>query len=338
MSIYTKAGDIGITSLAKIPNVSKYDDRIQLLGSMDELSSSLGLVKASETMDDIRTELERIQKNLMIIMSGIADSYNKEYKLREVETTHLEEEIDRMEAAIPEIEGFVLPGGCRHSAQIDMSRSIARRAERFLVPVDRKFTVDSGAKKYLNRLADYLYMLARYTDFMQANKQKQTIHIPSGENKDMDQADIVKSVIEKLGLRPLKINLDTAKKLIASIEEEAARLGMNVVIAICSPEGSPVAVHVMDGAYLASFDIAIKKAYTSVALKMSTQELGELAKPGGSLYGIDKADEGRLIIFGGGIPLTQNGSIIGGLGISGGTSEQDAKLAEYGASALIEIQ
>ena len=146
----------------------------------------------------------------------------------------------------------------------------------------------------------------------------------------MEQTDIVQTVIERLGLGLLKINLDTAKKLIANIEEEAVRRGMNVVIALCNPEGNPVAVHVMDGAYIASFDIAMKKAYTSVALKMTTKELGELAKPGGSLYGIDKADNGRLIIFGGGVLLTRGGVIVGGLGVSGGSLEQDTSLAEYG--------
>ncbi len=154
----------------------------------------------------------------------------------------------------------------------------------------------------------------------------------------MEQAEIIQAVMERLGRGLLRIDLAKAKKLISSIEEEAVRRGMKVVISICNPEGNPVAVHSMDGAYLASFDIAMKKAYTSVALKMSTKELGELAKPGGALYGIDKADQGRIIIFGGGVPLTHNGLVIGGLGVSGGTLEQDTLLAEYGLEILPEIQ
>ena len=71
-------------------------------------------------------------------------------------------------------------------------------------------------------------------------------------------------------------------RLIEKIEEESIRRGMNSVIAICGPEGNPIAVHVMDGAYLVSYDVAVKKAYTSVAVKMSTRELGELAGPGGT--------------------------------------------------------
>lgn len=337
MSIYTRAGDKGMTSLVKIQNVSKSDGRIQLLGDLDELNSSLGLVKASETREEIRTELERIQKNLMTIMAGIADQFNNEYKMNEEETLHLEERINHMEDSFPRKKEFVIPGACIHSAQIDVARTITRRSERMLINVDQKFNVDPATKIYINRLADYLYVLARYTDYLQENKVVQSIKTTNGENHKMENQELVQSVIDKLGLGLSRINLATAKKLIAKIEEQATKLGMNAVIAICTPEGNPVAVHVMDSAYLASFDIAMKKAYTSVAVKMSTKELGELAQPGGTFYGIDKADNGKIIIFGGGVPLMQNGRMLGGLGISGGSSQEDASLAEYGLSILSEL-
>ena len=100
-----------------------------------------------------------------------------------------------------------------------------------------------------------------------------------------------------------KITLDGAKKLIGKIEQEALRRGKKAVIAVCGPEGNPIAVHVMDGAFLVSFDVALKKAYTSVAVKMSTMELSKLAQPGGTFYGVDKMDGGKIVIFGGGVPL-----------------------------------
>lgn len=149
----------------------------------------------------------------------------------------------------------------------------------------------------------------------------------------MEVSEIVQAVITQIG-KVQRINLNKAKELISKIEEEARVRNMKVVIAVCTPEGNPIAVHAMDDAYLASFDIAMKKAYTSVALKMSTKELSLLAAQGGPLYGIDKADNGRIIIFGGGIPLIKNGIIIGGLGVSGGTLEQDTSLAEYGLEVL----
>jgi uncharacterized protein GlcG (DUF336 family) len=87
----------------------------------------------------------------------------------------------------------------------------------------------------------------------------------------------------------------------------------------------------MDNAYIASYDVAVNKAFTVVSLKMSTSTLKPLAQPGGSLYGIQFTNNGKIVIFGGGEPLLNaKGDIIGGLGVSGGTEEQDTALAEYG--------
>lgn len=83
-----------------------------------------------------------------------------------------------------------------------------------------------------------------------------------------------------------RITLDTAKKLIERLEQEAVRRGQRAVIAVCNPEGNPVAVHVMDGAFLVSFDVAMKKAYTAVAVKMSTMELSKIAQPGGTFMAL----------------------------------------------------
>ncbi len=350
MNIYTKTGDNGSTNLMKLQNVSKTDDRVQCLGTIDELTSQIGAVKASETSEDIRKELERIQRNLMKIMAAIADQFNKEYKFSENEVTRLEEEIDRLEASFERKKEFVLPGSNPKSAQIDIARTIARRAERTLIMVDKKFNADPGAKKYMNRLADYFYMLARYNDYLteQGNAYQDNTDRtnagkagPAGLHKEVAQGmvkeDLVNAVMKKLGLGRSRIDLGTAKKLIEKVEEHAGVMGLSAVIAVCGPDGNMVAVHVMDNAFLASFDIAMKKAYTSVAVKMTTQKLGELAQPGGTFYGIDKADNGRMIIFGGGVPLYDGDTIIGGLGISGGVSEVDAELAEFGAAALEEI-
>ena len=89
-------------------------------------------------------------------------------------------------------------------------------------------------------------------------------------------------------------------------------------------------VECADDSLIASYDIAVNKAYTVVALKMSTKELAELAKPDGSLYGIQFTNDNKIVVFGGGEPLTnKNGKIIGGVGISGGSEQQDTALAKY---------
>ena len=134
-----------------------------------------------------------------------------------------------------------------------------------------------------------------------------------------------------------RVDLAVAKRLTATIEQYCREQGLNAVIAVCNPKGNPIAVHVMDGAFLLSYDVAVKKAYTAAAVKMSTMELNALAQPGGTFYGIDRADGGRIVILGGGVPLKAGDRIVGALGISGGTAEQDDAAARYGAAALAQM-
>lgn len=346
MNIYTKNGDKGTTDLIRTKNVSKSDDRISLVGTIDELTSHLGLVKTMLDDPDVIRILEKIQGTLITVMAGVADPYNREYKISDDKTEVLEEEIDRMEGLFQRPKKFILPGACRLSAEIDVARTVARRAERALALVSVKFGADTGTKKYMNRLADYLYVLARYTDALYAGDttaQKSPNPTETGKVTGMENSQnvavneaVIQEVLKRMGIQG-RITLDSAKRLINKIEEEANRRGKKAVIAICGPDGNPIAVHVMDGAFLVSFDVALKKAYTSVAVKMSTMELSKLAQPGGTFYGVDKMDGGKIVIFGGGVPIKAGDTIIGGLGVSGGTGEEDHSLAEYGLSVLNEV-
>ena len=155
-------------------------------------------------------------------------------------------------------------------------------------------------------------------------------------NYDDIQELIVQEVLKRIGASK-GITLEKAKQLIEKVEAYAAGKGIPAVIAICSPDGHPVAVHVMDGAFLVSFDVAIKKAYTAAAVKMSTLELGKLVQPGGTFQGLDKVQRDTMVFFGGGIPLKAGDTLIGALGVSGGSGEQDHDLAAYGLRILAEI-
>lgn len=139
------------------------------------------------------------------------------------------------------------------------------------------------------------------------------------------------------GLVQATMPLALAVKLIERIEAKAAEWDMRVVTAVSDASARPVAVHCMDGAYIGSFDVALNKTYTSIAFQMSTAELGHLSQPGMSLYGIQFTNEGRIVIFGGGEVLKRDGVIIGALGVSGGTAEQDTALAAYGKSIFEEV-
>ena len=346
MSIYTANGDKGTTNLVHTKNVSKSDDRIQLVGTIDELSSHLGLIKTMMSeVDDIRF-IENIQRTLNAVCSGVADPFNREFRTEDDRTGQLEEEISRLEGLFhcPEEEN-ILPGSSRLSAELDIARAVTRRAERDLAAVSVKFGADNGAKKYMNRLSDYLYVMARYMETTEQPVQKKEEITPFGGKEaepvaavqtPMTDEAVIQEVLKRMGIQG-RITLDGAKRLIDKIEQEAKRRGKNAVIAVCGPDGTPIAVHVMDGAFLVSFDVATKKAYTAVAVRMSTKELAVLAQPGGTFFGVDKMDNGKIVIFGGGVPLKVGDTIIGGLGISGGTGEEDHSLAEYGMSILNEV-
>lgn len=132
------------------------------------------------------------------------------------------------------------------------------------------------------------------------------------------------------------VTLEAARRLIRQVEQRAEQLGVRAVVAVADAGGHPVAVECMDGAYIASYDVAVNKAFTCAALKMPTAELKQLAQPGGSLYGIQFTNNGRIVIFGGGVPLYAGGRVVGGLGVSGGTEEQDTQLAAFGGRAFEE--
>ena len=128
-----------------------------------------------------------------------------------------------------------------------------------------------------------------------------------------------------------EMTLPLAERVADAVIEEAKRIGVKAVVAISDAAGNPKLVKVMEDAYIASYDIAVNKAYTVVALKMPTVKLKPLAAPGGELYGIQFTNGGKIVIFGGGDPLINpKGKIIGGLGVSGGSEEQDIALSAFG--------
>lgn len=134
-----------------------------------------------------------------------------------------------------------------------------------------------------------------------------------------------------------EISLEEATVLIRKIEEKAASMNLSIVVAVFNSAARPVAIHCMDDAYIASYDVAVNKAYTSAALKMPTSTLKPLCQPGAPLYGIQHTNEGKIVIFGGGEILMHKGKLIGALGVSGGSEEADTALAEYGRSMLEEV-
>jgi uncharacterized protein GlcG (DUF336 family) len=128
----------------------------------------------------------------------------------------------------------------------------------------------------------------------------------------------------------MNIGLEVALELISAAKEKAGEIKVPMVIAVVDAGGNLVAQHRMDGALLVSIGISLNKAYTAVAVQMPTHELSAVSQPDQPLFGIHNAEGGRIIIFGGGFPLELNGEIVGGIGVSGGTVEEDIKCATAG--------
>ena len=143
--------------------------------------------------------------------------------------------------------------------------------------------------------------------------------------------EIVQNTVAQLRGKRKDVTLERADRLAEAVLAEARRMGLSVVVCVSDAAGNPRLVKSMDDAYIASYDVAVNKAFTVVALKMSTVTLKPLAQPGASLYGIQFTNGGRIVIFGGGDPLTDGeGRIVGGIGVSGGSEEQDTALSRFG--------
>ncbi|HEX7064658.1 MAG TPA: heme-binding protein [Bacillales bacterium] len=134
-----------------------------------------------------------------------------------------------------------------------------------------------------------------------------------------------------------QVTLDLAKKLIAGAENEAEKIGVQMVISVLDEGGNLIATHRMDDAWLASIDIAQNKAWTSVALKMPTGNLAEATVPNAELYGLNTTNNGRIVVFGGGFPLERGGKVVGAIGVSGGAVEQDEQVAKAAVKVFEEL-
>lgn len=128
--------------------------------------------------------------------------------------------------------------------------------------------------------------------------------------------------------------LEDARRVIAAGEERARELGQPMNIAVVDSGGNLIAHERMDGAWIGSIDISINKAFTARSFDIETEALGSNSQPGNQFYGIHASNNGRIMIFAGGVPLLSNGEVVGAVGVSGGDGKQDQAVAEAAASAF----
>lgn len=163
MKIYTKTGDDGTTGLQGGNRVLKSNLRIRAYGVVDEINATIGIILSSKIDEDITKILTKIQNDLFVVGSDLSnpDLTNKKNRVTAVMVENLEKNIDVLEKELLPLTNFILPGGHKIASLLHLARTITRRAETNLVSLDEKEKVNDECKKYLNRLSDLLFVIAR---------------------------------------------------------------------------------------------------------------------------------------------------------------------------------
>ncbi len=299
--LYTGAGDKGYTSTLSQRHVSKTDLIIELLGSLDELSAALGVAKVHTSDKKLAGDIESVQTKLIGVMAEVAGG---ETSVTDECPCVVEKMCDGYSA---KFNGLKVSGVNTISAHLSLARTIARRAERNAVKANQLGRVKQPLIVWLNRISDLLYAMSEYA------AQDAVPKAESGEYA----ADVM--------------SLSLAKELSLAVERYAESIGVKSVVAIVDAGANLILLHASDDAYIASRKIAQDKAYTSVALKMPTITALKETR-GGALDGLT-AGEG-ICLLGGGEPLIVCGKVIGAIGVSGGTAEQDTDLARFATEYL----
>jgi ATP:cob(I)alamin adenosyltransferase len=327
MAIYTRGGDTGQTSLLGGDRVAKDSLRIEVYGTLDEATSALGLARATTGDDAICREIIALQGELIGVMAELASPTAEAARRQRLsvprvgvaQVARLEGLIDHYEAERIPSKQFVRPGGSPAAAAIDMARTFVRRAERRLISLAREEELNEQLIRYFNRLSDLLYVMARV-------------------DEEREIARTVARQLRALGAHTaegttMTLTLADCDRMVDAGMRRAEALGVPMVLSVVDAGGNVIETRRMDGALLVSVALAPHKAYTAAAVRMPTLELSALAQPAAPLYGID-VNLPNLTLVGGGLPLRRGDAVIGAVGVSGGSVEQDVEVAEAMLAAL----
>jgi len=170
MKVYTKTGDKGETGIVGGIRVKKSCRRLEAYGTVDELNSHLGLLASMLLEGEDKKIIIRIQRDLFNVCTNLATDQSQtplsdSARLGEDEISFLEEQVDQIMKLLPERQGFILPGGCQAASQAHVCRTVCRRAERCIVALSEETTISPEALQFVNRLSDYLFVLAKKINF-----------------------------------------------------------------------------------------------------------------------------------------------------------------------------
>ena len=327
-NIYTKTGDKGTTGLYGGSRVDKDSLNVDVYGTIDEAISALGVAYAQTESPDIREYINHIQKRMFQAGAEFAsDAKGMEMlkdKIGEADIRYLEDIVDKSTEVNGLMREFVVPGVNPSSAALHLARTIVRRAERKITTLAREIPVRDDLKKFINRLSDACFAMARLEETRAQEKEIEEL------KKTVRR--VAKELLGGTGNKgecKMDMSLKSLKKMAEFVEEKANEIGVPMVFSAVDEGGNLVYYQRMEGSLLVSIKVSQDKAYTACALKCPTSDLAGLTKPGDSLWSLDSSGDGRIICFGGGYPIKVDGKVIGAIGISGGTAEEDMAVATY---------
>ncbi len=330
MRVYTKGGDKGDTDLIGSSRVGKDHLKVKAYGSSDELSASLGLVRAALENPSDAEMLLWIQKKIILLNTELASTEEVqtvlENKISQSDVNQLEVWIDSLSNQIPEFKDWIIAGEDPVSSLIHFARTVARRAEREIVALHHAEKISLHILEFVNRLSDFLFQFARKIQMdMQVKKIKSSVeHILKSQTNTAN--------FETVG------RLARAEEIVKAAKDKAYEIGIPVTVAVVDASGHLLTLSRMDRCLLGSLDIAQSKAKTSVFLEMTTEMVGKLSQPGEVLFGIENSN-GGLTPFGGGIPIhlkSRENGVWGAIGVSGGSVEEDIIIATAGLKVFRE--
>lgn len=312
--IYTKTGDKGETGLYGGSRVKKSSQRVHAYGAVDQSNASIG-VAANHMKARILVDVLRVVQDKLFVVGGELASDQKgieklKMRIGKSDILFLEKVIDEITKSLENKNYFVIPGKTMGSAFLHVARTQVRFAEREIISLMEEEAVSEDILGYINRLSDTLYAMSRYEDEVMGEEE---------ENRSSSG---------------FMLTDDLCQAIMDGCAEEAIRIGKPMVITIVDDGGNLKAMRRMDGAIKGSIDISKNKAYTAAFFRLATEELGKMSAPGEALYGIEITNRGQVVTFAGGMPIESLGNILGGLGISGGTVEEDKQVCLAGLKIL----
>ncbi len=326
-NIYTKTGDEGQTSLFGGKRVTKNSLRVECYGTVDEANSILGLAYSQTQKAEIKKYIKSIQEKLFVVGAELASDEHGlsmlQGKVNNKDVEYLESIIDNCYAITGRQTAFVIPGINQASSSMHVARTVVRRAERAVITLKETENVREELLKYINRLSDAVYALARLEE----------TYVEIEKTKEM-AIDIIKEKLKKESKSEIEFSLSNLKCMAEFAEEKAREMNVPIVFSAVDAGGNLLILHRMENSLLGSIDISINKAYTANAFKMPTHELAQKSTPNSSLYGIQNTNNNRVVIFGGGFPYLFNGKVVGAIGISGGSVEEDMQIGTYALEKL----